>query len=94
MLYEMPVFASCPFVTRFHATIPWEPGRRDHPTIFCMFRTSAHLLFCTGISMSYRIIGMLPWHHFSLSLPWHPFRSAMVTKCSLTCLCQHFHKIA
>ena len=101
MLYEMPVFASCPFVTRFHATIPWEPGRRDHPTIFCMFRTSAHLLFCTGISMSYRIIGMLPWHHFryrcrgtifvivavapfSLSLPWHPFCSAMVTKCSLS----------
>ena len=64
MLYEMPVFASCPFVTRFHATIPWEPGRRDHPTIFCMFRTSAHLLFRTGISMSYRINGMLPWHHF------------------------------
>ena len=33
MLYEMPVFASCPFVTRFHATIPWEPGSREHPTI-------------------------------------------------------------
>jgi hypothetical protein len=31
---------------------------------------------------------------FPLSLPWHPFRSAMVTKCFITCSCQHFHKIA
>ena len=29
---------------------------------------------------------------FPLSLPWHPFHSAMVTKCFITCSCQHFHK--
>ena len=92
MLYEMPVFASCPFVTRFHATIPWEPGRRDHPTIFCMFRTSARLLL-------HRYLHELPGPEccrgtIFVSPPWHPFCSAMVTKCFITCSCQHFHKIA
>ena len=29
-----------------------------------------------------------------VSPPWHPFCSAMVTKCFITCSCQHFHKIA
>ena len=92
MLYEMPVFASCPFVTRFHATIPWEPGNRDHPTISSMFRTSARLLL-------HRYLHELPGPEccrgtIFVSPPWHPFCSAMVTKCFITCSCQHFHKIA
>ena len=103
MLYEMPVFASCPFVTRFHATIPWEPGKRDHPTIFCMFRTSAHLLFCTGISMSYRITDMLPWHHFCFAavapflfrhgdqMLHNMLMSTFFIKLHKTCICHPHH---
>ena len=34
-------------------------------------------------------VGVAP---FPLSLPWHPFPSAMVTKCFITCSCQYFHK--
>ena len=44
------------------ATVMWEPGIREHP-IF-LHDTLAPTSFCTGIPVSYRIIGMLPRHHF------------------------------
>ncbi|XBI28701.1 hypothetical protein VPH35_052862 [Triticum aestivum] len=91
-----------------HAAVPWEPGNREHPTILHDSLTLTS--FCTGISVSYRnryvvvasFSDMLSWHHFWIccrgtifvSPPWHPFRSAMVTKCFITCSCKHFHKIA
>ena len=62
-------------------------GAPHHP---CMTRFR-HFSFCTGISMSYRN-RYLAVASFSDLLPWHPFCSAMVTKCFITCLCQHFHK--
>ena len=98
VLYEMhPMFAPCPFASCTfllvrHADEPWEPGNRDHPTISSMFRTSARLLL-------HRYLHELPGPEccrgtIFVSPPWHPFCSAMVTKCFITCSCQHFHKIA
>ena len=104
VLYEMLVFAPCSsyhctFLLICHAADPWEPGNRDHPTILCMFRTSAHSVFCTGISMSYQnryvavasFSDMLPWHHFCFAAV-APFSFCHGDKCSLSCSCQHFHK--
>ena len=96
VLYEMhPMFAPCPFASCtfllvFHATNAWEPGSREHPTISSMFRTSARLLL-------HRYLHELPGPEccrgtIFVSPPWHPFCSAMVTKCFITCSCQHFHK--
>ena len=68
------------------------PGNRDHPTIFCMFRTSSHLLFCTGISMSCRVIGMLLWHHFRCSCRGTPFVPPWWPNAPYHIRCQHFHK--
>ena len=36
IVLAMPLFC--------RATVPWEPGSRDHPTISSMLRTSARLL--------------------------------------------------
>ena len=49
VLYEMyRMFASCPFVLAMplfcHATVPWEPGIQDHPTILHDSLTSHFLL--------------------------------------------------
>src|SRR3954470_16691149 len=98
MFYELLVFAPCPtcsshVVTPFLATNSWEPGSWDHPTISSIFRASARLLFCTGISMSCWIIGMLPWHHFRFTAV-APFSFRHGDKCLISCSCQHFHKIA
>ena len=99
-------FVSCMFLLVCHAIDPWGPGSRDHPTILHDSLTLTS--FCIGISMSYRnryvavasFSDMLPWHHFRIccrgtifvSPSWHPFRSTMVTKCFITCSCQHLHK--
>ena len=97
VLYEMyDMFAPCPFVScTFLVSMPLSggtPGSREHPTISSMFRTSACLLL-------HRYLCELPEPvccrgAISVSPPWHPFCSAMVTKCFITCSCQHFHKIA
>ena len=59
--------------------------------ISCVFHTSAHFSFASVSQSSYRN-RYVAVASFSDSLPWHPFCSAMVTKCFITCSCQHFHK--
>ena len=82
---------------RFQATIPWEPGSREHPTILHDSLTLTS--FCTGISVSYRnryvvvasFSDMLPWHHFCFAAV-APFSFRHGDKCLVSCSCQHFHK--
>ena len=75
VLYEMhPMFAPCPFASCTflvrHADEPWEPGSREHPTIWHDSLTLTS--FCTGISVSYRNRYVVV-ASFSDSSPWHPF---------------------
>ena len=70
VLYEMHHLHRVRIVTRFHATNPWEPGYREHPTIHRMTHSHHFLLHrrlnellelerCRGtVSLSLR------WHHF------------------------------
>ena len=91
IVLAMPLFC--------RATVPWEPGSRDHPTIGC-----SHSLSFAPVSPWATGTDKLPWHHFriccrgiifgyvavapfSLSLPWHPFRSTTATNASF----QHAH---
>ena len=77
IVLAMPLFC--------RATVPWEPGSRDHPTILHDSLTSRLLLHrylcelpepicCRGI-----IFGYVAVASFSVSSPWHPFCSAMAT---------------
>ncbi|XBI48164.1 hypothetical protein VPH35_111970 [Triticum aestivum] len=63
IVLAMPLFC--------HATVPWEPGSREHPTILHDSLTS-HFSFASVSPSSYRdryvavapFSDMLPWHHF------------------------------
>ena len=94
MLHEMLAFATC--LTCFLHVPVAMPSTRGNPVVestppSLACSTHPHTSFSTGIFMSYRnqYVAVAP---FSLSPPWHPFCSAMVTKCFITCSCQHFLK--
>ena len=85
VMYELLMFEPCPNcrlrVPCFHAAVPWEPGNREHPTISCVFHTSAQFSFAP---VSPWAIGtdMLPWHHFRYRCRGTLFRSTTVTNAS------------
>ena len=76
-------------VTRFLVANSWDtrnPGAPHH-----LLHASAHFSFASVSQSSYRNrnVAVAP---FPLSLPWHPFCSAMVTKCFIMLL-STFNKI-
>ena len=74
-----------------HAADMWDTQYLGSLPISCVFHTSTHFSFASVSQSSYqnRYVAVAS---FSDSLPWHPFCSAIVTKCFITCSCQHFHK--
>ena len=98
VLYEMhPMFAPCPKLSRACFTslpchhlvgtrYPGSPHLLSHVTLSSLFLLHRYLHELSGPECCRGTIFVSP--------PWHPFCSAMVTKCFITCSCQHFHKIA
>ena len=82
-----------------HATDPWEPGipgsphhlaccTRPHFLLHRYLRELQEPICCRGIIFGY--VDVAP---FSLSLPWHPFRSTTVTNASYHALVNVFIKL-
>ena len=69
---------------------PWEPGNRDHPTIFCMFCTST-LSFAPTSRRVVRSSECCRGTIFVV-IAVAPFSFRHGDKCFITCSCQHFHK--